>query len=158
METYSIAIVVKEFIKNNPSWDIKILATDLDTNVIEIAANGIYDMEKITGVSEQRFNTWFCQGSGEYAEKVKISKQLKSLITFKPLNLLQPFPFSGPIDIIFCRNVVIYFDKATQRQLFDKFANIQDNGGYLFIGHAESLYNVTSRYKLLENTLYQKIQ
>jgi chemotaxis protein methyltransferase CheR len=158
MEAYSIAMVVKEIMAHKPGWDVKILATDLDTNVIEIAANGIYDLDKTTGVSEQRFNSWFLQGTGKNTEKVKISKQLKSLISFKPFNLLHPFPFSGSMDIIFCRNVVIYFDKDTQRQLFDKFANIHDNNGYLFIGHAESLYNVTNRYKLLHNTVYQKTQ
>jgi len=158
MEAYSLAIVIKEFMQDKPNWDIKILATDLDTNVIETAANGIYDIDRITGVSEQRFNTWFRQGSGEHSQKVKISKQLKSMISFKPLNLLQPFPFSGPMDIIFCRNVVIYFDKNTQRLLFENFANIHDKNGYLFIGHAESLYNVTNRYKLLHNTVYQKTQ
>ncbi|MFK5894230.1 MAG: protein-glutamate O-methyltransferase CheR [Pseudomonadota bacterium] len=158
METYSIAIVVKEFMANRPDWDVKILATDLDTDVIETAANGVYELDKITGVSEQRYHTWFRQGSGVNAEKVKISKELKSLISFKQLNLLEPFPFSGVMDIIFCRNVVIYFDKDTQRILFDKFANIHDSSGYLFIGHSETLYNVTNRYKLLKNTVYQKTQ
>ncbi len=156
METYSIAMVVKEFMKHKPNWDVKILATDLDTNVIETASNGVYNMDNITGVSEQRFATWFRQGSGENAGKAKVSKQLKELISFKPLNLLQPFPFSGPLDIIFCRNVVIYFDKDTQRTLFEKFANIHANRGYLLIGHSETLYNVTDRYKLLKNTVYQK--
>jgi chemotaxis protein methyltransferase CheR len=158
MEAYSIAMVIKECMVDKVNWDVKILATDLDTNVIEVAKQGIYDLDKITGVSEPRFNSWFILGSGEYEGKAKVSKQLKSLISFKPLNLLQPFPFSGPIDIIFCRNVVIYFDKDTQRLLFDKFANIHDQNGYLFIGHAESLYNVTDRYKLLNHTVYQKIK
>ncbi|MFK5986645.1 MAG: protein-glutamate O-methyltransferase [Pseudomonadota bacterium] len=156
METYSIAMVVKEFMADKPGWDVKILATDLDTNVIETAANGVYALDAITGVSEQRFETWFCTGSGENSDKAKVSKELKSLITFKPLNLLQAFPFSGPMDIIFCRNVVIYFDKDTQRTLFDKFANIHTNNGYLFIGHSETLYNVTNRYELIKNTVYKK--
>ena len=158
MESYSIAMVVKELMENRADWDIKILATDLDTSVIETASQGIYDSDKITGISEQRFNKWFRQGSGEFTGKVKISKELKSLISFKPLNLLETFPFSGPMDIIFCRNVVIYFDKDTQRLLFNKFANIHDNKGYLFIGHSETLYNVTNRYKLLKSTVYQKIE
>jgi chemotaxis protein methyltransferase CheR len=156
METYSIAMVVKEFIANKPDWDVKILATDLDTNVIETATQGVYDVDKITGVSDQRFNTWFRIGSGENANKAKVSKQLKELISFKQLNLLQPFPFAGPIDIIFCRNVVIYFDKETQRLLFKKFSEIHKNRGYLFIGHSETLYNVSDKYKLLKNTVYQK--
>jgi len=154
MEPYSIAIVVRENVP--PDWDVKILATDLDTNVIATAAEGIYDYDKITGVSEDRFNTWFRRGSGANSDKVKVSKKLKELITYKQLNLLHDFPFSGPIDIIFCRNVVIYFDKLTQSILFDKFAKVHRNKGYLFIGHSETLYNVTKQYKLHSNTMYTK--
>jgi len=156
METYSIAMVVKEFFSDRAGWNVNILATDLDTNVLETARNGIYRADKVTGVSEQRLARWFRKGHAENSGFVKISKELKSLIHFKPLNLLNPFPMSKPIDIIFCRNVVIYFDKATQQILFEKFANIQVNHGYLFIGHSETLYNVSKCYKLIGNTLYQK--
>jgi len=156
MEPYSIAMVVKEVVPENMGWDIKILATDLDTNVLDTAAQGIYDMDRVTGISDQRFARWVRQGQGDNSDKVKISKQLKALIHFKQLNLLHSFPFNGPIDLIFCRNVVIYFDKDTQRVLFDKFANIHADDGYLFIGHSETLYNVSERYKLLKNTVYEK--
>ena len=158
MEPYSIAMVVKEVVPENMGWDVKILATDLDTNVLDTAAQGIYDGDRITGISEPRFDRWVRMGQGENSEKAKVSKQLKSLISFKQLNLLHPFPFSGPIDLIFCRNVVIYFDKETQRLLFEKFANIHADDGFLFIGHSETLYNVTERYKLLKNTVYEKVK
>lgn len=157
MEVYSIAMVVKEVIPDKLGWDIKILATDLDTNVIDTAANGVYPLDRVTGVSGQRMARWFMRGRGENSDKVKISRELRDMVVFNQLNLLQPFPFHGPIDIIFCRNVVIYFDKETQKILFDKFANIHANDSYLFIGHSETLYNVTERYKLIRNTVYQKI-
>jgi len=157
METYSIAMVLKEVIPDNLGWDVKILATDLDTNVLETAANGIYKLEGITGISDTRMSRWFMKGRDNNADKLKVSKELRELISFKQLNLLQPFPFRGPMDIIFCRNVVIYFDKDTQRILFDKFANVHANNAYLFIGHSETLYNVTDRYKLIRNTVYNKI-
>ncbi len=157
METYSIAMVLKEVIPQNQGWDVKILATDLDTAVLETAANGIYPLDGVTGVNDKRMARWFMQGSGINADKLKISKELRELIRFKALNLLQDFPFKGPIDIIFCRNVVIYFDKDTQRVLFDKFANIHADNSYLFIGHSETLYNVTERYKLIRNTVYKKL-
>jgi len=157
METYSIAMVLKEVIPENQGWDIKILATDLDTNVIETGRNGIYKFDNVTGVSDERISRWFMRGSGENAENIKVSKKLRDLVSFKQLNLLEPFPFNGPIDIIFCRNVVIYFDKETQKLLFDKFANIHAFNSYLFIGHSETLYNVTDRYKLLRNTVYNKV-
>lgn len=156
METYSIAMVLKEVIPPNLGWDIKILATDLDTNVIDTASKGIYDLDRVTGVSDTRMKRWFMRGPGEHSDKVKVSKELRNMVTFKPLNLLNPFPFKGPFDIIFCRNVVIYFDKSTQRILFDKFADIHADDSYLFIGHSETLYNVTDRYKLLHNTVYKK--
>ena len=157
METYSIAMVLKEVLPDNQGWDVKILATDLDTNVLETAANGVYKQDSITGVSDARMSRWFMKGRAENAEKIKLSKELRSMISFRPLNLLRPFPFKGPFDIIFCRNVVIYFDKATQKVLFDKFANIHADDSYLFIGHSETLYNVTDRYKLIGNTVYKKI-
>jgi len=157
METYSIAMVLKEVIPDKLGWDIKILATDLDTNVIDTAANGIYPLDRVTGVSNQRMARWFMRGRGAHSDKVKISRELRDMIAFNQLNLLQPFPFKGPIDIIFCRNVVIYFDKETQRVLFDKFANIHADNSYLFIGHSETLYNVTERYKLIHNTVYKKV-
>ncbi len=154
METYSIAMVLKEIIPSD--WDIKILATDLDTNVLETASNGIYKYDNVTGVTDERMARWFMKGSGANEDKTKVSKQLREIITFNQLNLLKPFPFHGPFDIIFCRNVIIYFDKDTQKVLFDKFANIQPNDAYIFIGHSETLYNVTERYKLLQKTVYKK--
>lgn len=157
MEAYSIAMVLKEVIPENQGWDIKILATDLDTNVLETASNGIYKQDSVTGVTDVRMTRWFMKGRAENSENVKLSRQLRDIITFKQLNLLNSFPFKGPFDIIFCRNVVIYFDKATQKVLFDKFANIHANDSYLFIGHSETLYNVTERYKLIRNTIYKKI-
>ncbi len=157
METYSIAMVLKEVIPDSLGWDVKILATDLDTNVLETASNGIYKEDSVTGVTDVRMSRWFMKGRGENSDKLKVSKELRDIITYNQLNLLNPFPFSGPIDIIFCRNVVIYFDKPTQRILFDKFANIHAHDSYLFIGHSETLYNVTERYKLIRNTVYKKV-
>ncbi len=157
MESYSIAMVLKEVIPDQLGWDVKILATDLDTNVIETAALGIYQANRVTGVSDSRMARWFMQGRGVNEDKLKVSKELRQMVTFKAMNLLQPFPFKGPLDIIFCRNVVIYFDKETQKGLFDCFANVHANGSYLFIGHSETLYNVTDRYQLLRNTIYKKI-
>ncbi|MCP3848711.1 MAG: protein-glutamate O-methyltransferase [Gammaproteobacteria bacterium] len=155
MEAYSIAMVLKEVVPS--SWDVKILATDLDTNVLETASNGIYKYDSVTGISNERAARWIMRGSGANSEYVKISKELRNMLTFNQLNLLKPFPFKGPFDIIFCRNVIIYFDKETQKVLFDKFANVQLNNAYIFIGHSETLYNVTDRYKLLQKTVYNKV-
>ena len=153
-EPYSIAMVIKEAINRNKNWDIRILATDLDTNVVEKAKSGIYPLEKMTGVSEPRLKKYFHKSSS--GDEVKIKEDLQEIITFKQLNLMHDWPIKGPFDFIFCRNVVIYFDKSTQRQLFERYANIIIDSGYLFIGHSESLFKVSDRYELLGNTIYRK--
>jgi len=153
-EPYSIAMVVKE--KVNTSWDVKLLATDLDTNVIAHGKAGIYESDRIESVSAERKKRWFSHSAS--GDSVRVKPALQELITFKQLNLLEPWPIKGPFDIIFCRNVVIYFDKETQKKLFDRYADLLADNGYLFIGHSESLHRVTDRFKLLGKTMYQKIK
>jgi len=155
-EPYSLSIALHESISDIESWDIKILATDLDTNVLEHCRRGVYDIERISGLSHSRKATWFLKGKGDHSGSVKVDARLQSLITFKQLNLMQAWPMKGQFDFMFCRNVVIYFDKPTQKILFDRYANLVKDNGYLFLGHSESLYNVCTRFQLLGNTIYQK--
>jgi chemotaxis protein methyltransferase CheR len=124
--------------------------------MVQTAANGIYTDERVTGLTKSRLNKFVKSGSGENAGKVKISPKLQSLITFKELNLMNDWPIKGPFDLMFCRNVVIYFDKPTQKVLFDRYADLLVSDAHLFIGHSESLHNVTTRYKLLGKTIYKK--
>lgn len=153
-EPYSIAMVVRE--KVHPSWDVKLLATDLDTNVVAHGKAGVYESDRIESVSDERKKKWFsCSSDGG---SVKVKPSLQELITFKSLNLLEKWPIKGPFDVIFCRNVVIYFDKETQKKLFDRYADLLAPGGYLFIGHSESLHRVSDRFKSLGKTMYQKIR
>jgi len=157
-EPYSIAMVVDEVFSNVlAAWDIKILATDLDSNMVQHAANGVYTEERVTGLTKSRLNKYVKSGSGKNAGKVKMSPKLQSLISFRELNLMNEWPINGPFDLIFCRNVVIYFDKPTQKILFDRYCNLMVPNGHLFIGHSESLHLVTNRFKLLGQTMYQKI-
>ena len=153
-EAYSIAMVIKEVIPSN--WDVKILATDLDSQVLATARQGIYDEEKISGISLVRLHRWFKKGTGTQTGWVQVLPELQKLISFKHLNLINRWPMHGPFDIIFCRNVVIYFDKSTQKILFERFANILDNEGYLFIGHSENLFELSTRFHLLQQTVYVK--
>lgn len=151
-EPYSLAMVMAEKIPQK--WgDVKLLATDLDTRVVEHASAGRYEQRRVEGISKQRLTRWLSKnGSGH----VEISPALRSMITFKSLNLLHQWPMRGLFDVIFCRNVVIYFDKSTQRELFNRFADILVPGGYLFIGHSESLFKVCDRFESLGNTVYRK--
>lgn len=154
-EPYSLAIVAKECFPD--SWDVKIHASDLDTNVIETAREGIYSIDSLKGVSTERVKSWFLRGSGANAGMVKVKPALQSLIQFQQVNLMSEWPWREPFDIIFCRNVVIYFDKPTQQKLFIRYHQLLKEGGHLFIGHSESLYKVSEQFKLLGKTIYQKI-
>lgn len=154
-EPYTIAMTLRDVPTLQNGWDVKILATDLDTNVVAHAAAGVYDAERLEGVpssQRKRFVTDLSNGKGQ------MNDELCSLITFAPLNLLQKWPMKGPFDIIFCRNVVIYFDKPTQRKLFDRYADILKPDGSLFIGHSESLLNVTDRFDLVGRTIYRRVK
>lgn len=156
-EAYSIAITVREAIGDPPGWDVKILATDIDSNVLAAAANGVYHPQRADGLSRERLSRWFLRGQGKNAGMLRVVPDLQDLITFRQLNLMQPWPLRGPFDVLFCRNVVIYFGKETQRTLFNRFADVLAPGGHLFIGHSESLFKVSERFKLLGKTAYQRI-
>lgn len=155
-EPYSIAMTVQEAMGSFSGWDLKILATDLDTNVLEHARQGIYKSDKLEGVSPEREKKWFVQGKGSNEGHVRVKDELKDLITFNQLNLVQDWPIKGPFDVIFCRNVVIYFDKPTQKKLFQRFHDLLVPGGYLILGHSESLHNLNDDFELIGQTIYQK--
>jgi len=155
-EPYSIAITLQEHFPNIDDWDVKILATDLDTNVVATAKSGIYSEERIEGLPKSMVRDWFKKGSDSFAGKVKVSPILQEMITYNQLNLLQEWPFKGGFDLIFCRNVVIYFNKDTQRVLADRYADMLKNDGTLFLGHSETLFKVSDRFSLVGNTVYNK--
>lgn len=155
-EPYSLAITLKESIPDNAGWDVKILATDLDTNVLETGSNGVYSMERVNGISSSVLKRWFNKGKGEKEGLVRASNELRDMIIFKQLNLMGQWPVKQGVDVIICRNVVIYFDKATQTVLFDRYAETLRNDGFLIIGHSENLNGVTDRFKLLGKTIYQR--
>ena len=156
-EPYTLAMVLSESIQNISSWDVKILATDLDSNVVAKGKQGIYSPERINGISKARQTRWFSKDHSGHGN-VHVDDKLKQLITFKQLNLLHPWPMKGPFDVIFCRNVIIYFNKDTQRKLFDRYANILAPDGYLFVGHSETLHKVTDRFNLLGKTIYERVK
>lgn len=155
-EPYSLAIVLREVVP--AGWDARVLATDLDTTVVDTAQNGVYNVERLKGVSEARKKRWFLKGSGERSGLVKVKPELQQIIDFGQINLMNDWPIRDKIDVIFCRNVVIYFDKPTQSRLFNRYADLLPDDGHLFIGHSESLYKVCDRFELLGQTIYRKIR
>jgi len=155
-EPYSIAMIVKEILGKDNNFDVRILATDLDTKVLEKASAGVYDQSRVEGLTKSRLQKWIKIGSGMNQGTVLMSPILRNMITFKQLNLMNEWPMSGPFDFIFCRNVVIYFDKPTQKVLFGRYADIMDKDGHLFLGHSETMFQKTDRYQLIGKTIYQK--
>ena len=154
-EPYSIAIALKEAVP--VGWDAKVIATDLDSNVVNTGQRGVYKIDRLKGVSEERKKRWFLKGSGSQEGYVKVKPELQNIIEFGQLNLMDDWPLKDAIDVIFCRNVVIYFDKPTQSKLFNRYADRLPNNGHLFIGHSESLYKVCDRFELLGQTIYKKL-
>ncbi len=159
-EPYSIAMTVLETAPELATWDVKILATDIDTKVLETASAGIYDhqQKKLDKLGGNRLEKWFTRGKANAKGKFKIKDELKNILSFKQLNLLQPnWPMKGMFDIIFCRNVFIYFDKATQAKIMRRFSEHQTNDSILFVGHSENVSNMTNAYELMKKTIYRKV-
>ncbi len=154
-EPYSIAMVLREAHAQLRGWDVKVLATDLDSNVLGHAKWGVYTRDRFESMDGKRIARFFEEVSG--ADRLSAADELRDLITFKQLNLMNDWPMKGPFDAIFCRNVIIYFDKATQRQLFARMAELQRPGDYLFLGHSESMYRVSDRYELIGRTIYRRL-
>jgi chemotaxis protein methyltransferase CheR len=154
-EPYSISMVLREAHSLLVGWDAKLLATDLDSNVLAHGAAGIYTADRFENMSAARVKSWFGPVAGD-PRRFTASKELRNLITFKQLNLMHEWPMKGPFDAIFCRNVIIYFDKATQRALFERMAKLQRPGAHLFLGHSETLYRVCDKYDLIGKTIYRR--
>lgn len=153
-EPYSIAITLRRAMPDIGQWDAKILATDIDTEMVRRGSEGIYNAEALEGMAPDLREKYFDpHGPG----KVRVKADVRQLISFKHLNLMAQWPMKGPFDVIFCRNVVIYFDKDTQRVLFDRYANLLVPGGFLYIGHSENLFGITERFKLLGRNIHRKI-
>ena len=154
MEPYSIAMTMKSAIKDLKSWDARILATDIDTNMINTGIAGSYPIEQYQNIpTDYKNDVRILQKE----DRMVMSDELKSLIAFKPLNLLEHWPMKGSFDAVFCRNVVIYFDKTTQAKLFSRIADLIKPKGFLYIGHSENLFKVCDRFELVGGTIYQKV-
>ena len=153
-ETYSIAITLAEILDLN-RW--RITATDIDTNVLTHAAEGVYSLDRLNNISLDTKKKWFLKGKGRYEGYGKVASELKKRIEFRQLNLVKPFRFDSPLDVIFCRNVVIYFDKNTKIELLRQFSANLKPKGYLIMGHSESLHGLTTQFAHMGKTVYQNL-
>ena len=156
-EPYSIAISVVEGLKNDlKNWDVKILATDIDSNVLAKGKSGVYETKRIEDIEESYKKKYFKTGTGDNEKNVLVDQQLKDLLTFKQLNLLGDWPMKGPFDVIFCRNVIIYFDKPTQQGLFEKYYEMLAPGGLFMLGHSENLGGYSKYFDNVGRTIFRK--
>jgi chemotaxis protein methyltransferase CheR len=156
-EPYTIAMSVLENLDQPDRWDFRILATDISTRVLQTAQRGIYDKAKLQNVPPALRSRYFILRRGGAGEKLyEVAPQLRKVIAFRRLNLKDPYPFRGPFDVIFCRNVMIYFDKKTQEMLIKKMAEYLVSGGYFFVGHSESLTGLDHPLKYFKPAVYQK--
>jgi len=160
-EVYSLAISLKEFF-NLDEWDIKILATDINTEVLELAKRGIYHQRQIQPIPYKLLTKYFKLGQGQNEGLFKVKNELRNLIIFKKLNLNQneSYPIKSRLDFIFCRNVFIYFKKETRNSILNRFHRHLKRGGYLFLGHSEAINTAGElgrKWRLIRQTTYQKI-
>lgn len=155
-EPYTIAMTAIEALGDNPP--VRILATDVDTNVLAKAEAGIYDLDRVEAISQERTRRFFLRGEGRRAGSVKVRPELRKLITFRRLNLLDAqLPVRGPFDVIMCRNVMIYFDKDVQLQILAKFHPVLRPDGLLFAGHSESFLHAAEWFRLQGKTVYERV-
>jgi len=155
-EPYSLAICSFEYFGASNGYDIQILASDISTRVLNQARQAVYKEERVANIKQALLRKYFQRGVGMQEGNVRVKPFVRNAVQFERINLMEPFPFQNKFDIIFCRNVMIYFDKETQERLVNKFSEALTGGGYLFIGHSESLTGVTHPLKYTMPTIYCK--
>ena len=155
-EPYSIAMSMLENLPNIARYDARVLATDIDSQVLAACARGHYNEARIAKVPAALKARYFEQSVVDGVSTYVATKALRQRIVFNQLNLLERWPMSGPFDLIFCRNVIIYFDKDVQRELVNRYADALTPDGILIVGHSESLMGISDRFRLLGKTVYAR--
>ncbi|MEW6184195.1 MAG: protein-glutamate O-methyltransferase CheR [Thermodesulfobacteriota bacterium] len=155
-EPYSIAITLLESLSPVSDWNLSILATDISTKVLGEARGGVYLKEKIHDLQPNLMKKYFLRGQGRWQQYVKVKSEVKSIVHFQRFNLMDSFSFNEPFDCIFCRNVMIYFDKKTREQLVNRLYDHLAKEGVLFIGHSESLTGIDHAFHYIKPAVYRK--
>ncbi len=158
-EPYSILITLYEYFGNNmDKYDIKVLATDIDTSVLEHAQNGVYRDDVVAPVPINLLKKYFLRGKGDNDSKYKVKDLLKKYVIFRQLNFKEDnYDIHTTFDLIFCRNVIIYFDKDFQKYLFTKLHSYMKDSAYIFIGHSETLFGVSDKFKYVTSNVYERL-
>lgn len=155
-EPYSLAITACEVFGNNPP--VQIIASDLDTNVLAHGQKGVYTSDRVDRLDKERVQRFFMRGTGDQEGFVRVRPELQRLITFKQINLLDSgWPLRDSFDAVFCRNVMIYFDKSTQYKILEKFAGVMHSRALLYAGHSENFMHASSLFKSQGRTVYARV-
>jgi chemotaxis protein methyltransferase CheR len=154
-EPYSMAMTLADAY-GSFTPNVSIIATDVDTQVLAKADAGVYPVDRVEKLPEAMVKRFFLRGAGDQAGFVRVRPELRAMVTFRQVNLLSDtWPIRGPLDAIFCRNVMIYFDKETQLKILNRFAPLLQPDGLVFAGHSESFYNATHLFRLRGKTVYE---
>ncbi|HAV63215.1 MAG TPA: hypothetical protein DCY13_12725 [Verrucomicrobiales bacterium] len=155
-EPYSIAFYLAEHFPLAQGWDWRILATDISTRALAAAGAGVYPLDRATGVPHDWLKRYCQRGVGEFEGQFRIKPAIAERVAFQQVNLLGQYSFSNPFDLIFCRNVMIYFDRPTQEQLVNSLARCLVSGGCLLVGHSESLNGLSVPFRCDRPSIYRK--
>ena len=156
-EPYSMAFTLSEYFADKPQWNYKIYASDIDTNVLNKAKAGVYEIDSLSNIKNLELNKWFLKGTGENEGFCKVKPEFRQMIEFFQCNLIKPLTIDWIFDVIFCRNVLIYFDSASQHQILDQLMMRLAPQGFIFTGHSESFMYRYKKTKLISKTMYRKI-
>jgi chemotaxis protein methyltransferase CheR len=154
-EPYTLAITLAEYASANPGFDWEITASDLSTRMLDRASEAVYRLERIQLPRPEWLRRYFQRGTGKFEGHARVKNELREKVTFAHQNLMEPYPFSQKFDVIFCRNVMIYFDRNTQETLVPRLRSQLGPHGYLFVGHSESLIGVDKALKIVRPSIYR---
>ena len=153
-EAYTLQMTVQDYFEAKQGWNLEILATDISEKVLQQATMGIYSNESLKTMPQDWLNKYFAKYDND---NMVVKDDIKKLITYRKFNLMEEkLPFKKPFQVIFCRNVMIYFDNKTREALVNRFYSVLETGGYLFIGHSESLSNVKTKFNYVMPAVYMK--
>jgi chemotaxis protein methyltransferase CheR len=155
-EPYTIAIWLREHVADIDKKDALILATDISKRMLEKARRAIYPVENLEELPSPQFRKYFNKLNGQHTGSCQVADEVRGMVRLAWLNLLESWPMKGPFDVIFCRNVMIYFDRPTQQQLINRFWDLLAPGGFLFVGHSEGLSAINHKFRYMRPATYQK--
>ncbi len=157
MEPYTLAMVLTDHAEHTPGFRFSILATDISTQALQTASRAVYDEDRVAPVPMPFKKKYLLRSKSKDKRLVRIVPELRRAVNFRRLNFMEELDIKNTLDIIFCRNVIIYFDRETQERLFGKFCRVLRPGGYIFIGHSESLSGMDLPLEQMAPTVYRKV-